>query len=79
MTREPWETTEITGYPAVQIPHNDLCTAVSIARRYGATVFVTHVSRPAESLQVLQEHGFVLVGSVGPSHVLRFPAHVVGC
>jgi hypothetical protein len=79
MTREPWETTEITGYPSVQIPDNDLCTAVSTARRYGATVFVTHVTRPAESRRILLKHGFVLIGSVGPSNVMRFPAHVTGC
>ena len=79
MTREPWETTEITGYPSVQIPDNDLCTIVAIGHRYGATVFVTHVTRPQARDQLLLDAGFTWIGAVGPSSVLRFPAHVAGC
>jgi hypothetical protein len=79
MTREPWETTEITGYTSVQIPNNDLCTIVAIGRRYGATVFVTHVTRPQADEQLLRAAGFTWTGAVGPSNVLRFPAHVAGC
>jgi hypothetical protein len=79
MTREPWETTEITGYPSVQIPNNDLCTIVAIGHRYGATVLVTHVTRPQADVAVLRNAGFTLLGTVGPSNVLRFPAHVSGC
>jgi hypothetical protein len=79
MTREPWETTEITGYPSVQIPNNDLCTIVAIGRRYGATVIVTHVTRPQADVAVLRNAGFTLLGTIGPSNVMRFPAHVSGC
>lgn len=79
MTREPWEVTENTGYPSIQIPDNDFCTVAAIAKRYGATVFITHESRPLVTRAILRKHGFTLVGRNGHNNVMLFPKHITGC
>jgi hypothetical protein len=37
MTRNPWELTEATGIPSVQIPNDSLDTVLAVARRYHVT------------------------------------------
>jgi hypothetical protein len=80
MTRNPWELTEVTGIPAVQIPNNDLCTILGTARRYGVTTVVLPAHRTAlQGRATLKAAGFRFLGRQDSRGVYRLPATSPAC
>ena len=47
MTRNPWEVTQATGYPSVQIPNGSLADILAVAHRYRVTDIELNGSRRA--------------------------------
>lgn len=65
MTRDPWEVSEVTGYPSVQIPTDDVCTVLAVARQYGVTYLLRSGVRPLlRTPAQLSAAGFVEVGEL---------------
>ncbi|HYY81173.1 MAG TPA: hypothetical protein VFD04_18625 [Actinomycetes bacterium] len=80
MTRSPWELTEATGFPSVQIPDDGLCTILRTARRYRVDAIVLPAPRAAlRSGAALRASGFTLVGRGQGSSVYRLPARTGEC
>lgn len=80
MTRSPWELTEATGFPSVQIPDDGLCTILRTARRYRVDAIVLPAPRAAlRSGAALRASGFTLVGRGQGSSVYRLPARAGEC
>lgn len=75
MTRDPWEFSEFTERPSLQIPNDDLDTILRVANRYQATHLI--LPAPRESLsdrEALEDvYGFEPVGRYDGSELLRFP------
>ena len=75
MTRDPWEFSEFTVRPSLQIPNDDLGTIREVANRYQATHLI--LPAPRESLSdrgaLVEVHGFAPVGVFESSELLRFP------
>src|SRR5664279_3787615 len=64
MTRNPWEITQTTGFPTVQIPNGSLDDILFVARKYGATDLFWSEKRAALTpLAALLEPG----GPIEPS------------
>ncbi|MDT4961911.1 MAG: hypothetical protein QOF87_1558 [Pseudonocardiales bacterium] len=47
MTRNPWEITQATGFPTVQIPNGPLSDILRVAAKYHATDIELNATRPA--------------------------------
>lgn len=61
MTRAPWEITEATGYPTVQIPYASFQDVIRTARRYGVTDLTSQTSLAEHSLAELSRPGGPLI------------------
>ncbi|HKE97823.1 MAG TPA: hypothetical protein VKG45_02670 [Actinomycetes bacterium] len=80
MARNTWELTEVTGFPAVQIPNNDLCTILRTAQRFRARLLVLPADRPAlADPAALRAAGFTLAARRGGPEIWRIPAPDRAC
>jgi len=71
MTRSPWEITQATGFPTVQIPNASLFEILQVAARYGVTDIELTPSRPAiaDGTQLIKDKVFTRTN--------QFPGHPI--